>query len=487
MSIKNGKQYVDRLDSANLKVWLHGEQVKGKLSEHKAFRGVMATQAGLYDLQGEEAYKSIMTYPSPTSGEPVGLSFLQPKTKEDLTRRSFMMQTWAQRHHGFLGRSPDYMNTILMLYEAAADLLGESNPQFAQNIRSYYAWCRDNDVTLSHAFVQPPITRFSAFIKTMQDTGAARIVEKNKDGIVVHGAFMLATQGATAEEILVFPAPFPSLIEDSPYVFAFAVPSGLPGIKFMCRESFVYEDSLEDYPLSARFEEMDTLVVFDHVLVPWDRIFLYEDEALAYQFIEECNFYPHITHQIVHKNIAKTEFLLGLIECLIEVQGIESYGHIKEKVAEVIIALETLKGMVLNSEMNAYTDRWGSMLPNPRSLFAASAYFPKIYPRFSEIIQLIGGSGLIMIPREKDFQNMETSGDLNLYLKGLNMDAINKVRLFRLAWEVSAGAFGGRQTVYERFYFGDSTKVTDRLYKNYTGREAYNQRVKDFLGIGKEG
>lgn len=94
-------------------VWIAGERVQGAISEHKAFKGLMATQASMYDMQHAEKSQATMVYSSPLTGDPVGLSFKQPKTKKDLELRRQMMEAWASIHHGFLGRSPDYMNTAI--------------------------------------------------------------------------------------------------------------------------------------------------------------------------------------------------------------------------------------------------------------------------------------------------------------------------------------------------------------------------------------
>ncbi|GIO66365.1 hypothetical protein J21TS3_11860 [Paenibacillus cookii] len=75
----------------------------------------MTTQAELYDLQHHPDYRERMTYCSPSTGDAVGLSFKQPVTKDDLAKRREMMTLWGERHHGLLGRSPDYMNTGLMI------------------------------------------------------------------------------------------------------------------------------------------------------------------------------------------------------------------------------------------------------------------------------------------------------------------------------------------------------------------------------------
>ncbi|GAB6990204.1 4-hydroxyphenylacetate 3-monooxygenase, oxygenase component [Paenibacillus pini] len=482
MPVKNGKQYIDQINNAKPNVWLRGEQVTGMLSEHKAFRGLMSTQADLYEMQLKDEFKDKLTYTSPETGDSVGLSFLQPKTKEELEKRRIMMSVWGQKHHGLLGRSPDYMNTAMMAYYAAADLLAENNPQFAENMKNYYHYCLEHDITLSHAFIQPHASRYS----DIEEDGtiiscAAKVVDQDKDGIIVTGAFLLATQGVTADEILVYPpGSFYMQEEDNPNTFAFAVPNNLPGIKWICRESLVGGDSTFDYPLSSQFEEMDTLVIFDEVKVPWDRVFILGSDSMSTRYFAESNFHVHAAHPVVCRYVAKTEFVLSIILNMVESLDKGTYPLVKEQVTEVIVNLETLKALLLASEAGASIDRWGSMLPDGRPLWTANSIFPKIYPRMMEIIQLIGGSGIIMIPSGLDFGS-GMNKYLSTYLKGTDWKAQDKTALFRLAWELSSNGFGGRQMLYERFFFGDQTTVTNRLYSGYPDKEKYMELIKPFL------
>lgn len=480
MPIKTGKQYVKNLNRLSPEVWLNGARIKGKISHHIAFRGLIKSQASLYDMQSEEQFRDKMTYISPDTGDRVGLSFLHPKSKEDLRSRRNMMSLWADRHHGFLGRSPDYMNTALMAFSGAAGLLADKNPQFAENLKNYYVYCRENDITLSHGFIQSKVSMLSAVLDNGNDSSAARVHEVNQDGYIVSGAFLLNTQGATSEELLVYPQPPMRLDQVNPYAFFFAVPSNLKGIKFICRENTVISSSNYNYPLSSRYEEMDTLVILDHVLVPHDRMFFYGDEELSVSFFAKSHFHTHVSHQILCRYIAKTEFLIGVLEYLAECLDRSEDLFFINKVSEVLIALETLKSFVIASEEQSYMDEWGMMLPNPKPLYAANAWYPKVYPQIMETIQLLGSSDLIMIPSKQDFDS-PLSPYLNKYLQGIDMDAYSKVQLFRLAWELSLSAFGGRQTQYERFFFGSPNTLTERIYSNLADRDRYMDIVKQWM------
>jgi len=485
MPAKTGKEYIDRVNQAQANVWIDGKQVKGKVSEHPAFKGVMKTQGELYDMQHDPTKKDYMTYQSPTTGNRIGTSFIQPKTKEELVMRRKMMQEWAKYNNGMMGRSPDYINVGIMAYGAAAEMFGNQDPMYAKNMEKYLEYCRENDVSLTHTLIQPQVNRGLNSAQLPDPFIAARIKEKTSEGVVIKGARLLATQGGITDEIMVFPSTLlKQSEEENPYAYAFSIPNNTPGLKFICRESFDYGKSTFDHPLGSRYEEMDTIVVFDDVVVPWDRVFSLGDVKVCNEAYNASNAVVHMTHQVVSKNVAKTEFILGILQLMAETINIGQYQHIQEKMSEVIIGLETLKAYVTASEAHAKVDKWGTMTPDFAPLNVARNYFPKLYPRFTEIMQLMGASGLMAIPNEADF-NSEIRPDLDKYLQSATGNAYDRVKLYRLAWDVCMSSFGTRQTLYERFFFGDPVRMASMLYNGYD-KQPYVDRVKEFLNRSDE-
>jgi 4-hydroxyphenylacetate 3-monooxygenase len=486
MPAKTGKQYIDGVDKAQANIWIDGKQIEGNISEHPAFKGVMKSQAALYDLQHEKEKQDYMTFVSPSTGDRVGTSFLQPRTKEDLAKRRKMIQEWARFNGGMMGRSPDYINAGMMAYGAAAEMFGKQDPIYAENMRNYFEYCRENDLSLTHTLIQPQVNRALNSSQLSDPFIAARIVERNSEGVVIRGARLLATQGGITDEIMVFPSTLlKQSEEENPYAYAFSIPNNTPGLKFICRETFDYGKSAFDHPLGSRFEEMDAIVVFDNVTVPWDRVFALGSVEVCNKAYMESNAQIHMTHQVVSKNVAKTEFILGILQLMVETINIGQYQHVQEKMAEVIIVLETMKALLLASEVNAQVDKWGIMTPDFKPLNVARNYFPRIYPRFCEIMQLLGASGLMAIPSESDFLSAELRPDLDKYLQAANGDAYHRVKLYRLAWDVCMSAFGSRQTLYERFFFGDPVRMAGALYNSYD-KQDYVDRVNAFLERSEE-
>ncbi|WP_145523600.1 4-hydroxyphenylacetate 3-monooxygenase, oxygenase component [Virgibacillus sp. SK37] len=472
-----GSEYINRIDRLQTEVWVDDHSVTGKISEHPAFKGVMRSQAELYDLQHEKALQDRMTYPSPLTEHRVGMSYLQPKTKEDLMKRRNMIQQWAQSTNGMMGRSPDYMNTVVTALASSANFLKGKENCFPEHLVSFYEYAREKDLSMTHTFVNPQVNRGQFYFEDLDDEPiAAKVVDENDEGIIIKGARLLATQGGITDEIVVLSN---GGVQDKANGFAFAIPNNTKGLRFICRESFVGGDSTFNYPLSSRYEEMDTLVVFDNVLVPWERVFYYNNIEVSNTFITASSFLPLTLHQSVSRQIVKIEFVLGVVQSIIDTIHIGEYQHVQEKASEIIVALETMKALVIKSEVEAELDEWGFIRPDRKTLQVASVVFPRVYARFSEIIQQLGASGLMSIPTEQAFQS-SLRGDLDQYLQSKADDAESRVKIFRLAWDMTMSAFGTREIQYERFFFGDPIRLTSMLYFSYD-KEPYVKRMKDLL------
>ncbi|MBD7986289.1 4-hydroxyphenylacetate 3-monooxygenase, oxygenase component [Sporosarcina sp. Sa2YVA2] len=464
MGAINGSEFLRRINQMDTEIWLDGERIKMPISERAAFRGLIQSKASLYDLQVQPELLDEMTFESPTTKERVGMSYLQPRTKDDLAKRRKMIERWARQSYGLLGRSPDYLNTVIMSFACSTALMEGKENCFPTHIQSLYERARDNDLSFTHTFITPQVNRSQAYFETGDEPIAARIVGQTKDGLIIKGARLLATQGGLTDEVLVFSSP--SLFCEPEEAFAFSIPSDTKGLRFICRESFVGGDSSFNHPLSSRFEEIDSIVVFDNVLVPWECVLFHQNTEVAMNFFTSSAFHPFTIHQVITRQIVKTEFMLGVAENLVQTIHVGEYLHIQEKIAEIIISLETMKALLDKSELDATLDASGYMRPSIIPLQVASNIYPKVNPRFSEIIQLIGASGMVTLPTERDFQSA-IAPDLAHYLQAATKPAEERVRIFRLAWDLTMSAFGARQTQYERYFFGDPVRSAGHLYRSY--------------------
>ena len=485
MGARTGQDYIDRLGASNPTIEIHGETLTGPVPEHPAFRNVVNTYAQLYDLQHDPKLRDVMTYESPTTGDRVGRSFMAPRTEGDLVARRGMMKTWANHSMGMLGRSGDYLNSSLMALSEASDWFTQADPAFGANIKSYYEKVREEDLLTTHTLVPPQANRSQGAAQQKGGSLTAKIVKEDDNGIVVRGARLLATIGPISDELLVFPSTvLKGTPDDAPYSFAFAISSDTPGLRYICRESMDYGRSHFDHPLGSRFEEMDAVVVFDDVHVPFERCFMIGHPEMCNSFYAETSAAVHMTHQVTTRTTAKTEYMLGLISCMTEAIGIEKFPHVQEDIAEVIVALEQLKAFVRAAEADAELNQWGVMTPAWEPLNACRNWYPKYYKRFPEILRKLGASGLMALPTEADVEG-PAHDDIEAYLQSATLSGAERVRLFRLAWDSCISAFAGRQTLYEYYFFGDPVRMAGAFVSSYD-REPYKQRVREFLARADE-
>jgi 4-hydroxyphenylacetate 3-monooxygenase len=480
---RRGADVLRRLREHPPNIWYGGEQVRD-VTVHPAFRGGVESLARLYDLQWQHADKCL--FDSPSSGRKVARSFMLPRTREELAGVSVAMKIWEDHTHGMMGRVPDYINRAMSGYAAGAAFLGEKDPRFAANAVRHHAYLRENDLCLTHTLIPPQANRAVNSARQADPYLAARVKEETDAGIVVRGCRMLATL-PVSDEIMVFPSTLlRSPEEDAPYAFGFVIPSHTPGLRFICRESLDYGRSHFDHPLGSRFEEMDAMVTFDDVFVPWENILLYRDITRCNQAYARTGAVVHMTHQVVVKNIAKAEFMMGLAHLLVDAIGAEGFQHIHEKLAELWINMETMKAFLRAAEADAALDEWGVMRPAWNPLDAARNLFPRLYPRMVEIIQQIGASGLVAMPVEADVKG-PLAEDIKHYYQAARAEAFDRIPLFRLAWDASLSGFASRQVLYERFFFGDPVRMAGALLASHKSEiQERAARVSAFVREGRD-
>ncbi|MGW3352679.1 4-hydroxyphenylacetate 3-hydroxylase family protein [Nonomuraea rubra] len=465
MSSRTGQQYMDRLRDGR-RVWLAGERV-ADVTKHSVFAASVKTIAWLYDLQHDSGQIETLTRADEESEERMGLAFVPPRSREQLVRRRHAFKAVADATCGLMGRSPDFLNTAVTAFAQAAEYFGQVDPRFAGNITRYYEYCRRNDLFLSHATINPATDRSRGSSEQSTPATHLRIIGESAEGPVVRGAKMIGTLVPTADELIVFPLPG-YRAGDEPYTAAFAIPVDTEGLHVVCREPFGGLDGKDaiGHPL-ARFDEMDATVIFDDVVVPWDRLFFRGDVRLANKLYDATTARHHTGHHGVVRGLAKAELLVGIAIRLAESAGTSSFLHVQEMLGESIGLLELARGAVLLAEERATMSRWGTLTPDISPIQALRYHYPRFCGRLIEVIQLLGGGSLLAAPHLADLEPLN-GPDIAPYFRGAgSTSAVDRVRLLKLAWDVGGDSFGQRQLQYERYHAGDPVRLAAQHYLAY--------------------
>ena len=479
MGIRTGDEFLRGLRDGRV-FYMDGRKV-ADVTRDPRLGHAARTVAGLMDMQHRPELKPRMTYASPTTGDAVGLSFLEPRTPEELRRRRESLKIWADATYGMFGRSPDFMNVMVAGVASAAPAFDREQRAFGANLRQYYEWCRENDIVMTHVLVNPQVDR-SKPVNLQDKDLAAKIVKEDDRGITISGARMVATLAAFADEIIVMPSSYIHTGADAlDYAFGCALPSSAPGMSYIARPSVLPQKSgsFLDYPLSYRLDESDAVVVFDNVFVPWERVFIHRDPAMCNQLYARTQAGGHTATQSAVRALAKAEFMLALAVSIAKSTAITEHLHVQGMLAEMMLFVENIKALIVASETQAKTSQWGTLVPDGMPLWVNRMNFPKMFIRCCEILQLLGAGGLVAVP-----SNAELKGDagemVRKYMQSANSDAEHRVKLFRLALDASMSTFSGRQQLYERYYTGDPVRLYGMFYNLYP-KDPLVKRIDDVL------
>jgi 4-hydroxyphenylacetate 3-monooxygenase len=479
MGIRTGRDYIESLRDGR-QMWIDGELVTD-VTRDRRFAAAAYTMAELYDMQHDPRLADRLTYPSPTSGERVGLSFIQPKSVDDLVRRREMVKVWMDATCGMFGRSPDFMNITLTGFASACETFGTKDKKYAENIWNYYLHCRENDVAMTHTLINPQVDRSKPVEKQEKDL-AAKVVKETDAGIVLRGARMVSTLCAYSHDLLVMPSTYLANSEEArPYAFGFAVPVATEGLRFVCRPSVIHDNpgSPMDYPLSSRLDETDAMVIFDDVLVPWERVFIYRDAEMCNGLYNRTGAMPQIMHQFSTKNLSKAEFMMALAFSIARATKIDAHLHVQGMLAEMIQYTEFVRACLRASEVDAKANAQGFTTPAAMPLWTVRMMFPKMFIRMCEIVQILGAGGLVAVPSYAELSG-PIAADVETYFQAANADSRYRIKLFRLAFDAAVSSFSGRQQLYERYYSGDPVRLAGTLYELYD-KAPYVDRIGDLL------
>jgi anthranilate 3-monooxygenase (FAD)/4-hydroxyphenylacetate 3-monooxygenase len=434
VAARTGKQYIESLKRGQPRVYLNGRLV-ADVTEEPLFAGPMQSIAAQYDMQHDPAYRQIMTYPSPTSGEPVSTSFMLPRSREELVKQRKHFKLRTDQNFGFMGRAPDFMNAFITGWYMGKDRFARRGEQFGQNAVRYYEYVRENDLFLTHMLINPQIDRSKTSAEQEDPFLHLGRVRETSEGIIVRGAKMLGTMAPLTNEVAV--VPFGGVARgDDAYALAFAIPNTTPGLSYICRETVApLPRSRFDHPLSSRFEEMDCIAVFDDVLVPWERVIVDGGPGSADLVNSLGQIGGPIVLQTASRLLSQIEFFCGLATRLADAIGITGFLHIQEKLGEMLTWLDVARGVYYGAEAMAQETASGMWTAGGNGLAAFHLHGGRIYSRFVEIVQSLAAGGFFYAPDEAALHNPELRPVIDRYVRGRpGVSAEERIALFKLAW-----------------------------------------------------
>ncbi len=474
--MRTGEEY-KRAVKGKRNVYINGEKI-GDVTKHEAFTGIVNTVASLYDYSSKPENNMTFRTEWGNTGNKV---FMIPHSREDLLDRHSAIARWAEITVGFVGRSPDHVGSFLAGFAANPSIFSRGGKEFADNVLNFYRKVIDEDLYVAYTIIPPQVDRSKSAHELDEKFVQVGVAEEVEGGIIVRGSQMLGTAAAVSDYIFVSCIP-PLKEGDEDYAISFYVPLSANGVKLYCRTPYAPgKPSIFDYPLSTRFDESDAFVVFDDVFVPWENVFVYRNvKLLQSQFFETP---AHVlgNNQAQIRLSVKLKFISGIARKIATANVTDKIQGVIEKLGELASLSSIVEGMIIASENNGVRRDINVYAPNPRFLYGAMGMQSEIYPRTIQILRELSGAGVLQVPSSyRELESKEIMEDLKRYIRSPDLRTEERIKLFRLAWDVIGSEFAGRHLQYEMFYAGAPYVAKLYSFRNYDFGESVGL-VDNFL------
>ncbi|AXK80679.1 4-hydroxyphenylacetate 3-hydroxylase [Pseudolabrys taiwanensis] len=474
LPLRTGREFLADLRRRKPSIVVDGEIISDPVS-HPAFKQGAYAVAALYDYAAAPENRAVMTFKSPKDGAPVLRAYQIPKTHADLRDKRIASTKWAEMTFGLMGRTPDHVAGFFCGFAAKPSVFAAGGDQFARNVVAFYEHLRDTHAYVTYAIVPPQIDRSKPANLQEDPTLYAGVVKETDAGIYISGAQQLAT-GAVYSDYIHLSCIHPLRPGEENYAVSLAVPTDAEGVRLYSRRAFpLGATDAAEYPLTSRFDETDSMVVFDNVFVPWEHVF-------AYRNLEVCRDQWWKTPAHLYGNLqaqarytTKLRFLLGLAKRMNEMTGNDATPPVQVMMGELASYASIVEGMLNSQETLATTDEEGVLWPSKTALYSVMALQSEINPKMIDVVRELTGAAMITLPSSfKDFDNPDTAKDVERFYKSGKADARSRVALMRLAWDFIGTEFGNRHQQYEKFYGGASFLVKMNMFRSF-----------DFKGAGE--
>jgi 4-hydroxyphenylacetate 3-monooxygenase len=475
--LKSGREYLEGIRDGRV-IYIAEERVDDATT-HPAFRNGARTYAALYDLKAQSELREEMSYEE--GGERYSMHFLRPRSREDLMRRTRAHELIAEFGCGVLGRSPDAVAGSITGISMKPEILDQKGGH-KDHLLKLWQQMRHEDQFVTYAVLPPQGGRDPKFYQgSGRQVPALRVTKETDAGVILSGMKMLATGAAFADAVLIgniLPLA-PDQVKESVTAI---IPLNLKGISLWARKSFEREVSHGfDYPLTARYDESDCMLVFQDVFVPWERVFVHDNPELARAVLVQTPAHVMANHQCNVRFRSKLRFLLGLASLVTHSTGARDVPVVRETLGRFAAAEAGFSAMIDAQHMACEPIDNGYMLYNRRYMYAAIHWAMENHSPLCDQIRELMGGGMFQMPASVTvLDDPSLKALFEEYWTTPKETALDRLKLFKLAWDMIGSEWASRAMSYEKFFVGPAFSVRNYNFVNCPW-ERYQDAVREFM------
>jgi 4-hydroxyphenylacetate 3-monooxygenase len=462
--IRTGNEYLESIRDGRA-LYIGKERVKDQTT-HPAFAGGARTYAALFDMKADPALRGIMTFEE--GGERYSIYYLQPRSQEDLRRRNRAHRRIADFCFGLMGRTPDAFAGNLTGLTMKPEVFDSEPGGNRDNLLAIYRHIRREDLFATYAIVPPQGARNKEYyLASGLPQPALRVTGEDDRGVTLNGMKMLASGAAYAHEVLVgnvMPLA-PDQLKES---ITCIIPLNLPGLMLWSREPFNRAGLRAfDRPLTTRFDESDCMLVFRDAHVPWEKVIVHDNPGLSRNIYIKTAAHVISNHQSNVRFGSKLKFLLGVASLITRLTGARDIPSVRETLAR-LAAMEAGFNAMIDGQIEACEPFGeGFVVFNRRYMYAAIHWAMENHSELIDIVRELMGGGPFQFPASIDIlEDAELRGLFETFWTAGEFAATDRMKLFKLAWDLIGSDHASRASSYEKFFVGPAFAVRNYNFIN---------------------
>ncbi len=442
--VRTRAQYLEGLNDGR-EVYIDGERVRN-VASHPALRPIIEAKARMYDLHHEQATAGLFTYRDEDGTHSI---FHQPpRSQADWHAKWAAVDALLNDLGGVVTRMGDETVGEMWSLADGRDVLASIDPRFADNIDRHIRMVVQNDPFHVSANTDPKGDR-SRPVEERDPDMMIRVVKETDAGIVIRGA-KYETAAAYADQAFLKPTVGAWTDEkESIHAVGCIVKMGAPGVKHICRTSYAGKGDPADNPIASRFDEVEALVVFDDVLIPWEDVFFYRHTRAAQHVRATLHRYSAFPY--VLRLLYVADAMIGTAMWNAKQTGLEKLQAVQEKLADLACYREGIRAHLVASLALAEASPSGLLMPNQSILYAGRVLACSQLPVMMHAARELIGGQICVTPDKAQFEGEAGAWLHKFYTLNDAWEAEDRRKLLAYARDLLNSGYAGHRLAFVQF------------------------------------
>ena len=420
---------------------LTGQQYKDSLNDGRKtyFEGERIDDLPGHPILGQTAEFTARAYDKYYNPEPNAVSPLLgvPRSADDLHALIPMLHDAGMMAH--------VTSTSIQTLKTAAGRMTDVKPEYIDRIGSYIDHAQRNDVRITQCITDAKGDRSRHPAKQDDLDAYVRVVDRQRDGVVIRGAKLHITGASFGHDLLTIPTKAMRAGEEE-WSIGCIVPVNAEGVKIINTSYAPRHEDTRAFPVSSRYHYPEGFVIFDDVFVPNERIFLDGETAYAAVFAHSLGLWERLGGLSAFADEA--DQLVGFAQLVAEANGTAGISHVQEKISEMIIHATLIRAALEAAITHCQAGPEGAVFPSELYVNAGKFHAAANYNLMVRHLHDISGGAVLTAPVPADFENPEVGHLARKYMATRrDVDGEYRASLMHAIRDLTADAYGGWKLV----------------------------------------